>query len=89
MTTDIPDPKAFTLWFRKSRRYPWAVFAVAATESELTSVMVDSRRSGDFLTLLTGQSPDEKRRPKSLDELRAHPAIKTGSDLLTQQKEPR
>ena len=56
------QPATFTLWFRERRGRPWEPYAVAATEQELTNIVADSKRGGEWITLKQGSHPDRQWR---------------------------
>lgn len=64
MNAAAEQPKAanaFTLWSRRSRCDPWREVGQAATSLELTGLM-SRMRSGEYITLPTGQHPDDSRK---------------------------
>ena len=70
MTTEATTTEGFVLWHRQRRRHPWRVVAQAATSLELTALIGRTDkgipRSGEWLTLRTGDHPDNQQgaRPR-------------------------
>lgn len=49
----------FTLWRRPRRGYPWKAVASGATEAELTQHYGRHGQHNEYLTLPSGEHPDE------------------------------